>query len=111
TSHFAQRLLAGLPEADQRILARLPLSVLDWGCALGEGCAELAAAWPQARLTGMDIAEEALRQARARHPHLRFLASSADQPPGTLPERFDVVVNSNSIEHFDDWLGILRNNL
>ena len=79
--------------------------VLDLGCGQGDLTADLAAAG--ALVTGVEIAEAALRRARARHPGIEFRRSELD---GALPiatGACDVVWSSEVIEHVADtevWL-------
>ena len=83
--------------------------VLDLGCGNGTFTAEIARAG--ARAVGVDIAEAALKQARAAHPPLDFRLASID---GSLPLEdceFDVVWASEVIEHVADtarWLSEAR---
>jgi GT2 family glycosyltransferase/2-polyprenyl-3-methyl-5-hydroxy-6-metoxy-1,4-benzoquinol methylase/glycosyltransferase involved in cell wall biosynthesis len=110
TRHFMQRLLGALPEVDRAVLAEQALSVVDWGCALGDGCEELARTFPLARVTGLDVSAEAVRAAQRRYPEICFeVTSPADA--GALPSDFDLVINSNCLEHFDAPLEILAANL
>jgi SAM-dependent methyltransferase len=78
--------------------------VLDLGC--GEG--DFAAAAAQAgagEVLGVDIATEAVRRARARHPTLRF-----ERAEGELPAQdasFDLVWCSEVLEHVLDTASFL----
>lgn len=110
TRHFMRRLLESLPEVDRALIGERELSILDWGCALGDGCDELARAFPRARITGLDAAAEAIRAAQARFPQHSFQVAGATQA-GALPGEFDVVVNSNCLEHFELPLDVLAANL
>jgi 2-polyprenyl-3-methyl-5-hydroxy-6-metoxy-1,4-benzoquinol methylase len=111
TRHFMQRMVGALPAVDVAFLEQHPLSIIDWGCACGDGSDELAARFPNARVAGIDVADEALKHARKTYGHLEFLAASATDAVGALPRAFDVVFNSNSLEHFERPLEVLSSNL
>ena len=77
--------------------------VLDLGC--GEGDFGAAAAEAGADVLGVDVAEEAIRRARARHPELRF-----EHVEDTLPAddaTFDLVWCSEVLEHVLDTARLL----
>ncbi|MEO6595655.1 MAG: class I SAM-dependent methyltransferase, partial [Planctomycetota bacterium] len=100
TRHFMQRLIAELPPIDAAYLRGGGLSILDWGCAMGEGVDELAAAFPGSRVWGMDAATTAIEEARRRFPRHEFVRS----PDGEISAYADVIVSSNCLEHFaDPW--------
>ncbi len=83
--------------------------VLDLGCGDGTFTAQLQDAG--AEPVGVEVAETALRRARAAHPGLRFLLAPLE---GALPLEdcaFDVVWSSEVIEHVADtarWLSEVR---
>jgi len=104
TAHFMERLIASLPPRERAWLEAGGRTILDWGCAFGEGVALLARAFPGCQVWGLDFSWVAVEQARRRHPGLRFI----HDPEGELPAPFDVLVTSNCLEHFDDPLAIVR---
>lgn len=75
------------------------MSLCDWGCALGDGTAELSslAAVP---VTGVDFSAVAVQQAQKLYPQCRFMAADW-LAEGSTAEPFDVVFSSNTLEHFD----------
>jgi 2-polyprenyl-3-methyl-5-hydroxy-6-metoxy-1,4-benzoquinol methylase len=84
-------------------------SVLDVGCGEGRFAAELARAG--ARVVGIDVAEEPLRRARARHPELDLRLVEPEGPWRLDDASFDVVWAGEVIEHVADtaaWLSQVR---
>ena len=83
--------------------------VLDVGCGEGRFAAELARAGAQ--VVGIDVAEEPLRRARARHPELD-LRIVQGEGPWQLPDAgFELVWAGEVIEHVADtarWLSEVR---
>ena len=82
-------------------------TVLDVGCGGGDNLALLAHVGGY-ELTGTDVSEEALRLAGSRVPpsvQLRTLDIEHD----TLPERFDLVLSVQVVEHLIDDVAALRN--
>jgi 2-polyprenyl-3-methyl-5-hydroxy-6-metoxy-1,4-benzoquinol methylase len=82
---------------------------LDIGCGAGDFTAVLAQAGAAA--TGVDVAEAALRRARARHPGLDFRRVRFDGPLALEDCSFELVWASEVIEHVADtalWLSEVR---
>jgi SAM-dependent methyltransferase len=82
---------------------------LDLGCGIGTFTAMLAQAG--ADVVGVDVAEAALRRARAAHPELDFHLTPLDGPLPFDDRAFDVVWASEVIEHVADterWLAEVR---
>jgi len=111
-----QTLPEGVEPADFAVRRRFLLEhagagerVLDVGC--GEGSFTAALAEAGASVVGIDVAEEPLRRARARHPELD-LRLVADEGPWALADAdFDVVWAGEVIEHVADtaaWLSEVR---
>jgi ubiquinone/menaquinone biosynthesis C-methylase UbiE len=83
--------------------------VLDLGC--GDGALTGVLADAAGSVVGVDIAEAALRRARARHPALTFALAPIDGPLPFDDGSFDVVWSSEVIEHVADtarWLSEVR---
>jgi len=77
--------------------------VLDLGC--GEGDFAAAAAAAGADVLGVDVAAEAIRRARARHPALRF--ERVDDALPADDATFDLVWCSEVLEHVLDTARLL----
>jgi 2-polyprenyl-3-methyl-5-hydroxy-6-metoxy-1,4-benzoquinol methylase len=88
---------------------RAPGRVLDVGCGEGQFAVELARAG--FAVVGVDVAEEPLRRARARHPELDLRVVPVDGPWPLEDASFDIVWAGETIEHVADtagWLSELR---
>lgn len=107
TRQFMQLFLEGISEPDRTFLLLGGPTVLDWGCAFGDGVDELRRAAPGAQVSGLDFSHCAIAHARARYPDAEFL-HSAD---GTIQRLFDVVITSNCLQHFANPLEIASHHL
>ncbi len=111
-----QRVPEGLEPSDFALRSRFLLErvqagerVLDVGCGEGRFAAELARAG--ARVVGVDVAEEPLRRARARHPELDLRLVDGEGSWELADASFDVVWAGEVIEHVADtaaWLSEVR---
>jgi 2-polyprenyl-3-methyl-5-hydroxy-6-metoxy-1,4-benzoquinol methylase len=79
--------------------------VLDVGCGEGQFTAELARAG--ADVLGVDVAQEPLRRARARHPELQLRTIPAEGPWPLGDASFELVWAGETIEHVADTVGWL----
>lgn len=98
------------------ISAGQEVEVLD----LGVGTGLLTEKFDQggARITGVDFSEKMLEKARARMPRARFFQQDLSRglPPELTEERFDYILISYTLHHWEDWkkvelLGQWKNNL
>ena len=83
-------------------LRRLSGSLLDVGCAVGDGFDVLRRGCrPGTQLSGCDFSEEGIRTAASRFPAVSlFVHDITDQLPG----RWSTVISLQTIEHLDDPL-------
>lgn len=107
TRGFMRSLIVHLPDAEIAHLLSRTTSILDWGCALGDGVDILSSVFPSARVAGLDFSGHAIDVARRDYPALEFLHT----PDGTVPYAFDVIITSNCLEHFEFPLDIAQKHL
>lgn len=107
STYFMFQLIANLPDAEREYLQTPGLTILDWGCATGDGVAILGQNFPQAHITGLDIAGSAIEKASSRYPNYNFRRTQAGEIPGS----YDVIVTSNCLEHFTNPLAYVREHL
>jgi len=83
-----------------------PRSVLDIGCGTGFVLAQAAGRWPEAELTGLDIAPAMLREAQRKIPHLTVLRADASECD--LDQSFDLIFSCMMLHWFAQPAEMLR---
>jgi SAM-dependent methyltransferase len=91
----------------RRVAALDVHTVLDVGCGSGENLAALAAAG-RYELSGVDVSQESVELTRKRVPAAR-LVQVLDVEHEALPEKFDLVMSIQVMEHIADDVEALRN--
>src|SRR3972149_5406914 len=104
TDFFACITLEHLPPIFHQILTQYQLSILDWGCALGEAVKRFQDTFPMNYIVGMEVVTSAVTKAKIAYPECHFILGDIT----TLPETFDVIYASNCLEHFEKPLKILK---
>lgn len=84
-----------------------PKKVLEVGCSGGHLCGLLQEVFPTAKITGIDVYEPAIREAKARYPKLTFSVADAHKLP-FADNSFDLVISSETIEHVLDPAKMLK---
>jgi trans-aconitate methyltransferase len=85
--------------------------VLDFGCGIGNSAPHLHEAFPNARITGVDVSKKSLSVARARFPDAaEFLAYDPKRAPPGPPEGYDLIFSACVFHHIeaDEHVGIFR---
>jgi glycosyltransferase involved in cell wall biosynthesis len=102
---FYRMALREMPDWLISAVRRNRLTVCDWGCAFGDGTDILCHALGTS-VTGIDFSEVAITKAREAYLKPRFV--TADLLTQNLPEIWDVVFSSNTLEHFAEPWSVLR---
>jgi hypothetical protein len=106
TIYFTKLALSLLPEIFMKIMKEKRLSLLDWGCAEGEGTVLLAENFNSSKVVGLDFATSAIEKARFNHPNFSFLDGKIED----YDEAYDVIFTSNCLEHYKnpiEWVKYL----
>lgn len=82
-------------------------SVCDLGCADGNALPIWSNIFQNTAICGEDFSEKAIQNARKNYPEFMYLVSDILQPDGK--RQYDVVISSNTVEHFKDTQEVLKN--
>ena len=96
TRYFISLLVDHLGSRESNWLAAPGRSILDWGCAMGDGVDLLCTRFPEALVTGLDFSHTAIGKAAERYPRHNFQLSE----DGGLRTSYDAIITSNCLEHF-----------
>jgi trans-aconitate methyltransferase len=107
TRYFTSRLCECLAAREWHWIASAPRTILDWGCALGDGIDQLHHCFPDCDATGLDFSRTAITKAVRDYPRHKFVLAEDAAP---LPP-FDVVLTSNCLEHFAEPLAVMSTHL
>ncbi|HWH45218.1 MAG TPA: class I SAM-dependent methyltransferase [Thermoleophilaceae bacterium] len=95
-------------EAGLEALGEPPARVLDLGTGTGSAAEAMAARWPSARVTGVDISEQMIERARAKSlpDRVSFQVADASALPFPAAE-FDLVTHNNVPVFFGEVARVL----
>lgn len=98
---LARRVKKCVPEAK---------NVLEIGCGEGALCERLAAAYPTARVTGIDVSPRAGRLFRGDRDRVTFACATAAAFAAEGPKQFDLVLMCDVLHHvpWDQHVALLR---
>ncbi len=96
-----------------------PSRILEIGCGTGRNLAALAAAFPEAQLTGLDLSQDMLERARPKiapyGDRVTLLHQRYDGPLGGKEDGFDLIVLSYALSMinpgYDEVLAFCRSDL
>ncbi|SOC34971.1 methyltransferase domain-containing protein [Ureibacillus acetophenoni] len=104
TTFFYEVLLKNLPVKIKNRIKYEKMSICDIGCALGDGVNKISEYFTSNLLTGIDFSEEAIKKAKKKYPHIDFECQDILR----VKQNFDVIISSNTLEHFKNPLHITR---
>jgi len=106
TMFFYNLALTKLPQKISNEIEKQSLSILDWGCAQGEGANILFEKFGKHgnKIVGLDISEEATKKAQKNYPYIDFRHTPLQRDQ----DIFGVVFTSNTLEHFKEPLAVLK---
>lgn len=105
---FARIAIGHLPEWLMTQLRKNASTLVDWGCAQGDGTDEWASYLSARQLTGIDFSSVAIDQATQRYPAIKFFSEDWLSDSDKLKRTYDFVFSSNVIEHFHQPYDILK---
>lgn len=105
---FAWLALQEIPEWLLRTIRQDALTVVDWGCAQGEGTNVWASYVPAANLFGVDFSPAAIEKAKEKYPNISFECSDWLKSQQPSLQAFDIVFSSNTLEHFSEPYSVLQ---
>jgi SAM-dependent methyltransferase len=91
---------------DQELTSDKPIRILDLGCGVGYGCAELSGI-PNSTIIGVDMSPEAIEFARANYArdNVSYLVANIEDFVQKA-ETFEYVVSRHVLEHVRQGLGL-----
>ena len=85
----------------EQIIKFLPknknFSLLDIGCALGDGCMRLNQKFPEAKIEGCDFSKVAIRKAKNKHKKINFFVLNILKDK--IPKKYDCILLVSILEH------------
>lgn len=97
TLFFAQLAIDNIPSWLKVYIEFENLSICDFSCALGYASKLLSTTFPNSDITGQDISESGIEEAKKLFPELKF--TSEDLLQSTV-EKYDILFSSQTLGHF-----------
>jgi glycosyltransferase involved in cell wall biosynthesis len=105
---FAKIAIEHLPQWLMTEIRSKSLTLVDWGCAQGDGTDEWAAYLSPRQLTGVDFSTVAIEKALLRYPAIRFVVENWLSETTVCQGGYDFVFTSNVLEHFHEPYEVLK---
>ena len=80
-------------------------SILDIGCALGDGCKLLQEKFPEANISGIDISDIGIKKAKQKTKNIEYFCLDILKDP--IPGKYDYITIIETLEHFNNPFPIL----
>jgi GT2 family glycosyltransferase/2-polyprenyl-3-methyl-5-hydroxy-6-metoxy-1,4-benzoquinol methylase/glycosyltransferase involved in cell wall biosynthesis len=109
TGAFMAALIKAIPFVELTWIKSSTLNIVDWGGALGDGVNLLSCAFPEQKVSGIDVSESALIKAHEAYPAYSYFNSweAFESEEGLA----DITFNSNCLEHFTEPFVMLEEGL
>ena len=105
---FSKIAMKNLPTWLFEVIKKHDLTVVDWGCAQGDGTDELGKYIPCEQITGVDFSQVAIQQASQRYSNIRFENENWLVSEIYDRKKNDILFSSNTLEHFYNPFDILN---
>ena len=80
-------------------------SLLDIGCAIGDGCELIQEKFPKAKITGFDISDVGIEKAKEKIKNAQYFIFDILKDP--IPKKYDYITIIETLEHFDNPFAIV----
>jgi len=80
-------------------------SLLDIGCAIGDGCELIQEKFPNAEITGFDISDVGIEKAKKKTKNVHYFIFDILKDP--IPKKYNYITMIETLEHFDDPIAIV----
>ncbi len=97
TLFYGQLAIDHMPDWLKSYISTHTCSICDFGCALGQATQLLATTFHNSEVTGQDISESAIAEAKKLFPRLTFMS---DDLLASSEKKYDIMFSSNTLEHF-----------
>ena len=101
-----ETILTHLPQWMKDVIENNNYSMCDMGCGMGEGTNELHKTFPKSKVFGMDFSQTAIDEANKQYNDENITYFKGDMR--NCDEKFDIIVTSHTLEHFDDPFEIVE---